>query len=163
MPGVSYCRPLGTLLLYLCYVFRVLINSLVCWFSIEISHVHKDILPQDAQSVSNLIWYRADLKGDAPLRNLLQNPRVPQQSVAMADPCCVQQHSIYQVFICQLRPCCGNHRTSTGNQRERKCFSLRWIREEVMQWFCCPQPDGEVSEVTSLRCPKSLVRGVPSH
>ena len=30
MPGESYRRRLGSLLLYLCYVFRVLINSLVC-------------------------------------------------------------------------------------------------------------------------------------
>ena len=32
MPGESYRRRLGSLLLYLCYVFRALINSLVCWF-----------------------------------------------------------------------------------------------------------------------------------
>ena len=31
MPGESYCRWLGSLLLYLCYVFQVLSNSLVCW------------------------------------------------------------------------------------------------------------------------------------
>ena len=31
MPGESYCRQRGSLLLYLCYVFRALINSL-CWF-----------------------------------------------------------------------------------------------------------------------------------
>ena len=31
-PGESYHRRLGSLLLYLCYVFRALINSLVCWF-----------------------------------------------------------------------------------------------------------------------------------
>ena len=30
MPSESYCRRLGSLLLYLCYVFRALINSLVC-------------------------------------------------------------------------------------------------------------------------------------
>ena len=30
MPGESYRRRLGSLLLYLCYVFRALINSLVC-------------------------------------------------------------------------------------------------------------------------------------
>ena len=29
-PGESYCRQLRSLLLYLCYVFRALINSLVC-------------------------------------------------------------------------------------------------------------------------------------
>ena len=32
MPGESYHRRLGSLLLYLCHVFRVLINSLVYWF-----------------------------------------------------------------------------------------------------------------------------------
>ena len=32
MPGESYCRGLRSLLLYLCYVFWVLINSLVRWF-----------------------------------------------------------------------------------------------------------------------------------
>ena len=32
MPGESYIRRLRSLLLYLCYVFRALINSLVCWF-----------------------------------------------------------------------------------------------------------------------------------
>ena len=32
MPGESYRRRLRSLLLYLCYVFRALINSLVCWF-----------------------------------------------------------------------------------------------------------------------------------
>ena len=31
MPGESYRRRLRSLLLYLCYVFRALINSLVCW------------------------------------------------------------------------------------------------------------------------------------
>ena len=31
MPGDSYCRRLRSLLLYLRYVFRPLINSLVCW------------------------------------------------------------------------------------------------------------------------------------
>ena len=30
MPGESYCRRLRSLLLYLWYVFRALINSLVC-------------------------------------------------------------------------------------------------------------------------------------
>ena len=30
MPGESYRRRLGSLLLYLCYVFRALINSLAC-------------------------------------------------------------------------------------------------------------------------------------
>ena len=32
---VSYRRRLGSLLLYLCYVFRALINSLVCWFHFQ--------------------------------------------------------------------------------------------------------------------------------
>ena len=31
MPGESYRRRLGSSLLYLCDVFRALINSLVCW------------------------------------------------------------------------------------------------------------------------------------
>ena len=30
MPGESYRRRLRSMLLYLCYVFRALINSLVC-------------------------------------------------------------------------------------------------------------------------------------
>ena len=30
MPGESYGRRLRSMLLYLCYVFRALINSLVC-------------------------------------------------------------------------------------------------------------------------------------
>ena len=34
MPGESYRRRLGSLLLYLCYVFRALMNSLGCWFSL---------------------------------------------------------------------------------------------------------------------------------
>ena len=29
---VSYCRQLRSLLLYLCYIFRALINTPVCWF-----------------------------------------------------------------------------------------------------------------------------------
>ena len=32
MPGESYRRRLRSLLFYLCYVFQVLINSLVFWF-----------------------------------------------------------------------------------------------------------------------------------
>ena len=32
MPGESYRRRLGSLLLYLCYVFWALINSHVCWY-----------------------------------------------------------------------------------------------------------------------------------
>ena len=35
MPGESYRRRLGVLLLCLCDVFRVLINSPVCWFSLR--------------------------------------------------------------------------------------------------------------------------------
>ena len=35
MPCESYRRRLRSLLLYLCYVSRALINSLVCWFSRE--------------------------------------------------------------------------------------------------------------------------------
>ena len=35
VPGESYCRRLRSLLLYLCYVFRALLNSLVCWFRLE--------------------------------------------------------------------------------------------------------------------------------
>ena len=31
VPGESYRRRFGSLLLYLCYVFRALINSLACW------------------------------------------------------------------------------------------------------------------------------------
>ena len=31
MPGESYRRRLGSLLVYLCYVFEALIHSLVCW------------------------------------------------------------------------------------------------------------------------------------
>ena len=34
MPGESYRRRLRSLLLYLCYVFRALINSPVCGFSV---------------------------------------------------------------------------------------------------------------------------------
>ena len=33
MPGENYHRHLRSLMLYLCYIFWVLINSLVCWFS----------------------------------------------------------------------------------------------------------------------------------
>ena len=33
MPGESYRRRLGSSLLYLCYVFRTLINCLMCWAS----------------------------------------------------------------------------------------------------------------------------------
>ena len=32
IPGESYRRRLRSFLLYLCYIFRVLINSLECWF-----------------------------------------------------------------------------------------------------------------------------------
>ena len=35
MPGESYRKWLRSLLLYLCYVFRALINSLGCWFWAE--------------------------------------------------------------------------------------------------------------------------------
>ena len=34
-PGESYRRRLRSLLLYLCYVFRALISSFVCWLSIQ--------------------------------------------------------------------------------------------------------------------------------
>ena len=40
MPGESYRRRLRSLLLYLCDVFRAVINSLVCWFcSSALGHV----------------------------------------------------------------------------------------------------------------------------
>ena len=35
MPGESYRRRLRSVLLYLCYAFRALNNSLVCWFISE--------------------------------------------------------------------------------------------------------------------------------
>ena len=38
MPGESYHRWLRSLLLYLCYTFQALINSLVCWFCREWLH-----------------------------------------------------------------------------------------------------------------------------
>ena len=37
MPGESCCRQLGSLLLYLCYVFWALINSFVCWLACDIN------------------------------------------------------------------------------------------------------------------------------
>ena len=36
MPGESYRRRLRSLLLYICDVFRALINSLVCWKCLEV-------------------------------------------------------------------------------------------------------------------------------
>ena len=36
MPGESYRRQLRSLLLYLCDIFRALINSLVCWFCVSV-------------------------------------------------------------------------------------------------------------------------------
>ena len=41
MPGESYCRRLRSLLLYLCYIFWVLINSRACW--------HLQILREQSQ------------------------------------------------------------------------------------------------------------------
>ena len=42
MPGESYCRQLRSLLLYLCYVFQALINSLVYpFFCIYLHQVNK--------------------------------------------------------------------------------------------------------------------------
>ena len=38
MPGESYRRRLMSLLVYLCYVFWALINSLVCWFDRKWEH-----------------------------------------------------------------------------------------------------------------------------
>ena len=38
MPGENYCRWLRSLLLYLCDVFRALINCLVCWFSNRVTN-----------------------------------------------------------------------------------------------------------------------------
>ena len=44
IPGESYRWWLGSLLLHLCDVFRVLINSLVCWFrSININQLLTDV------------------------------------------------------------------------------------------------------------------------
>ena len=40
MPGESYRRRLRSLLLFLCGVFRALINSLVCWFFSVTEHVN---------------------------------------------------------------------------------------------------------------------------
>ena len=40
MPGDSYRRRLRSLLSYLCYVFRALINSLVCWFCLVLNKVY---------------------------------------------------------------------------------------------------------------------------
>ena len=39
MPGQSYHRRYRSLLLYLCYVFLTLINSLVCWFCMRLKVV----------------------------------------------------------------------------------------------------------------------------
>ena len=42
MPGESYYRRLRSLL-YLCYVFRTLINSLVCWFCIHVGRENTNV------------------------------------------------------------------------------------------------------------------------
>ena len=54
MPGESYLRRLRSLLLYLCYVFRALINSLVCWFSLTHSLTHTDTRRQTHVMQSHL-------------------------------------------------------------------------------------------------------------
>ena len=44
MPGESYRRRLRSLLLYLCYVFRALINSLVCCCCSDDCHLVPDVM-----------------------------------------------------------------------------------------------------------------------
>ena len=51
LPGESYRKRLGSLLLYLCYVFRALINSLVCCFCTSalarvLVQIHSNIVKQ---------------------------------------------------------------------------------------------------------------------
>ena len=53
MPGESYRWQLGSLLSYLYYVFRALINSLVCWFNLT------------------CFWIFADLAGDRTVQHHL--------------------------------------------------------------------------------------------
>ena len=61
MLGKSYRRRLRSLLLYLCYVFRALINSLVCWFRSWQHHVY-NLAPKDeyllnvADNISNAAY-----------------------------------------------------------------------------------------------------------
>ena len=40
IPGVSCCKWLRSLLLYVCYIFWVLINSLMCWFGTCAVQIH---------------------------------------------------------------------------------------------------------------------------
>ena len=63
MPGESYRRRLRSLLLYLCYVFRALINSLVCWFVLvtkcqEISYQQSNVFSSEQD---DLIQYNTTL------------------------------------------------------------------------------------------------------
>ena len=61
MPGESYRRRLRSLLLYLCYVFRALVNSLACWCLLghfcwlwrvrDSHHVHRSLRRCSGQSL----------------------------------------------------------------------------------------------------------------
>ena len=66
MPGESYRRRLRSLLLYFYYVFRTLINSLVCWFcsfSVEhVSVVENNSCNRLIEDTSLFIWYPFGIK-----------------------------------------------------------------------------------------------------
>ena len=57
MPGESYRRRFRSLLLYLCYVFRALINSLVCW---SLNELVWDTIQHFTNSVGNEIGTDTD-------------------------------------------------------------------------------------------------------
>ena len=54
MPGESYRRRLRSLLLYLCYVFRALINSLACWLYTLVQAIDNDSIDE-----SKIQWSRS--------------------------------------------------------------------------------------------------------
>ena len=54
-PGESYCRHLRVFVLYLCYVFRAPINSLVCWCDLTVSHV-KHIHSREKSVMGWVVW-----------------------------------------------------------------------------------------------------------
>ena len=61
-PGESYSRWLRSLLFYLCYVFRALINSLGCWLETTLvwdfsrQDYHRQTVSRDAWRDTTLVW-----------------------------------------------------------------------------------------------------------
>ena len=89
MPGESYSRRLRSLLLYLCYVFRVLINSLVCWFLL----LYNAVFRSGADSLRSHVILHEWIAFYSVFLNIYPSSVLTARSVYTIQPCTMSLHT----------------------------------------------------------------------